>query len=474
MSTVFFVSSRADSRESNLVKYRRLLENLDLSRIVSKNDLVAIKLSFGERGNLAYLRPSYIRGVVDVVKNLGGRPFLTDSNTLYVGGRNNSRDHTIIALENGFGYEATGAPIVIADGLLGLDHRSVPVNGIHFSEAKIATAALDADAIISLAHFKGHMICGFGGAIKNLGMGFGSHAGKRLMHSDYRPEVSPSECEGCARCREWCPEKAISMVSGPDDHKVAKIDHDSCIGCCECAVICTGGALEISYMRRSQDESLSAAALARKLKERLPENTRKRIKDLKARYDTDLKWRERLRAVSDPAIVQEKIAEYAAASLYRKQEKFAAINVIVDVTPDCDCVGWSDNPIVPNIGIAASLDPVSVDAASYDLVNDAIGYARSALTDAGIASHQKFAAVHNGVNPLAQLIHGEKIGLGELEYKLVSLDSAARKSKRTMRSLAGHSRSGTTRTMANLASYTNYSQTRSSVDAEKILPSTIS
>lgn len=375
MSEVFFISSRADSRERNLTKYRRLLQTLDLARVVEKDALIAIKTSFGEQGNLTYLRPQYIRVIVDEVKRLGGRPFLTDTNTLYAGGRQNSRDHMITALENGFGYEVTGAPIVFADGLLGFEYRTVPVNGEHYKEAKISPAALDADAIISVAHFKGHMICGFGGALKNLGMGFGARAGKQMMHSDVHPQVATEKCDGCARCYKWCPEKAISMVDDPESrgHKVAAIDDPACIGCGECVATCFTGAIGIS-------------------------------------------WK------SDASIVQQKMAEYAAAALHEKKDRFAAINFIIDVTPDCDCLGWSDNPIVPNIGIAASLDPVSIDAASLDLVNQARGNAMSALDEAGMAGHDKFGSVHKGIDPTAQLIHGEKIGLGQRSYDLISLD----------------------------------------------------
>jgi uncharacterized Fe-S center protein len=375
MSKVFFISSRADSRERNLTKYQRLLKNLDLGQVVKERDLVAIKTSFGEHGNLTYLRPQYHRVVVDEVRRLGGRPFLTDANTLYAGSRWNSRDHMITALENGFGYEVTGAPIVISGGLLGFDYRTVPVRGEHFSEAKIVPEALDADAIISIAHFKGHMICGFGGALKNLGMGFGSRAGKQMMHSDIHPQVDVSRCDGCARCYKWCPENAISMVEGPEEisHKIAMINDEACIGCGECVATCFTGAIGIS-------------------------------------------WK------GDPAIVQQKMAEYAAAALHEKGGRFAAINFIIDVTPDCDCLGWSDNAIVPNIGIAASSDPVAVDTASLDLVNQARGSSMSALDEAGITGNNKFGSIHNGIDPTAQLVHGEKIGLGQRDYELVSLD----------------------------------------------------
>ncbi|MHB8858962.1 MAG: DUF362 domain-containing protein [Thermoleophilia bacterium] len=375
MSKVYFISSRADSRERNLTKYHRLLKKLDLGHVVRENDLVAIKLSFGERGNLTYLRPQYVRVVVDEVKRLGGRPFLTDANTLYAGGRQNSCEHMITALENGFGYEVTGAPIVIAGGLLGFDYRTMPVSGEHFMEAKVVPEAADADAIISLAHFKGHMICGFGGALKNLGMGFGARAGKQMMHSDVHPEVMAAKCDGCARCFKWCPEEAISMVPGDEGQKrkLAQIDDEACIGCGECAATCFTGAIGIS-------------------------------------------WK------SDPAIVQQKMVEFAAAALTEKEGRFAALNFILDVTPDCDCLGWSDNPIVPNIGIAASFDPVSIDAASLDLVNQAQGNAMSALTGEGLTSSDKFGSVHHGIDATAQLAHGEKIGLGQRGYELVTLD----------------------------------------------------
>ncbi|RJQ44239.1 MAG: DUF362 domain-containing protein [Gaiellales bacterium] len=375
---VYFISSRADSRERNVKKYRRMLRELDFGRIITSGDLVAIKTSFGEQGNLTYLRPQYARLVVDEVKRLGGKPFLTDSNTLYAGGRQNSRDHIVTAVENGFTYSVTGAPVVIADGLKGRDFRTVPIEGRHFSEAKIAALALDSNAIISLAHFKGHMVCGFGGAIKNLGMGFGARSGKQMMHSDVLPVVKPDECTACAQCIKWCPEDAIALV--PHERadgkgvKVALIDPEACIGCGECVATCFEGAIDIN-------------------------------------------WK------SDPAIVQEKMAEYATAALTETRTKFAAINHVMDVTPDCDCLGWSDNPIVPNIGIVASFDPVAADAAALDLVNQAAGISDSALPREG-SGEDKFGSIHKGIDSTAQLRHAESLGLGSASYELVPLDRA--------------------------------------------------
>ena len=372
---VFFISSRADSRERNLTKYKRLLKNLAMGRIISEGDLVAVKTSFGEHGNLTFLRPQYVRLVVDEIKRLGGRPFLMDSNTLYAGSRQNSRDHHVTAIENGFGLSITGAPVVIAGGLLGLDYRTVPIDGEHFSEAKVVPDVLDADALVSLAHFKGHMICGFGGAIKNVGMGCSARAGKQKMHSDVNPEVGADRCDGCARCLKWCPEDAISLVAGTGKNKVALIDNEACIGCGECVATCFTGAIGIN-------------------------------------------WK------SDPAIVQQKMAEYAGAALSGKASKFAAINHVLDVTPDCDCLGWSDNPIVPNIGIVASLDPVAADTAALDLVSRTPGIVESALPPEDMESEDKFGSIHKGIDSTAQLAHAEKLGLGSRAYNLVTLDKS--------------------------------------------------
>jgi uncharacterized Fe-S center protein len=375
-SSVYFISSRADSKERNVKKYKRLLSNLALGEIIDEGDLVAIKTSFGEQGNLTFLRPQYVRLVVDEVKRLGGKPFLTDSNTLYAGGRQNSRDHHITAIENGFTYGVTGAPVIIADGLLGREYRTVPVDGEHFQEAKIAALALDADAIISLAHFKGHMVCGFGGAIKNLGMGFGARSGKQTMHSDVLPEVKADECTACALCIKWCPEDAIELVpyeGEQDKKKTAVIDQEACIGCGECVATCFEGAIDIN-------------------------------------------WK------SDPSIVQQKMAEYATAALSETRDKFAAINHIIDVTPDCDCLGWSDNAIVPNIGMVASRDPVAADAAALDMVNQAAGITMSILPQGAEDSEDKFGSVHEGIDSSAQLVHAGGMGLGSIEYELVELD----------------------------------------------------
>ena len=176
---VYYTNLRTYARESQLDKLKRLIRRAGIEQIDFENKFVAIKIHFGELGNLSFLRPNYARAVADVVKELGGKPFLTDCNTLYVGSRKNALEHIDCAYQNGFTPYATGCQVIIADGLKGTDETLVPVkNGEYVKEAKIGHALMDADIVISLTHFKGHEQAGFGGCMKNLGMGGGSRAGK--------------------------------------------------------------------------------------------------------------------------------------------------------------------------------------------------------------------------------------------------------------------------------------------------------
>jgi hypothetical protein len=225
-----------------------LYRRAGLGGIVAKGDLVALKVHFGERGNTAFLRPQYVRRLVDLVRKSGGKPFLTDANTLYVGGRSNAVDHLETAVLHGFDFAVTGAPVVIADGLTGKDYVEVAVNLKHFRTVKIASAACHADALLVVSHFKGHVATGFGGVLKNVGMGLGSRSGKQMMHSDLRPAVDPEKCQGCARCRRWCPAEAITLTwEQPDLPGRAVIDQEKCLGCGECTVTCTHGAIAINW-----------------------------------------------------------------------------------------------------------------------------------------------------------------------------------------------------------------------------------
>lgn len=362
---VYFTSLKIKHGQSLLTKLEQLVNRSGILNGIAQDDLVALKLHFGERGNLAYIRPQFVRRVVDQVKKKGGRPFLTDANTLYVGSRSNAVDHLETAIENGFDYSVVGAPLVIADGLNGKDYVSVPVGLKHFQEVKIGSAAVHADALLAITHFKGHEATGFGGTLKNLGMGLGSRSGKQQQHSDLLPEINEAACIACGKCKLWCPAKAIT-VEGK-----AAINPELCIGCGECTVTCPHKAIAVN-------------------------------------------WK------TEPDVIQEKIAEYTAGVLKGKEGKTGFITFVNNVSPLCDCVGWNDVPIVQDLGILASTDPVAIDQAAVDLVNQAQGNPHSILGERH-DEVDKFRVIHPHVDWSIQLAYGEKIGLGTRDYKLITL-----------------------------------------------------
>ncbi|MDF9409124.1 DUF362 domain-containing protein [Pelotomaculum isophthalicicum JI] len=361
---VYFTDMRAGHNQSMLDKVEKLFVRAGLREIIAPGDLVAVKLHFGERGNTGYVRPQFVRRIVDKVKELGGKPFLTDGNTLYKGSRTDAVDHLQTAVENGFAYAVVGAPLVIADGLTGKEYVNVQINRKHFNEVKICSSACHADAMIAVTHFKGHELVGFGGVIKNLGMGLGSRSGKLMMHSDVHPVVSADKCKGCERCGQWCPAGAISM-----EHKVSFIDPGKCIGCGECTVTCPAGAIQIDWQ-------------------------------------------------SDPDLMQEKIVEYAEGAIKNKNGKCGFITFVTQVTPDCDCCGFSDAPLVRDIGILASRDPVALDQACIDLVNREKVLPGSRLAGKGDVQ-DKFLALYPGIDWRRQLDYAEEIGLGTKKYELI-------------------------------------------------------
>ncbi|MGE5554454.1 MAG: DUF362 domain-containing protein [Betaproteobacteria bacterium] len=367
-SKVYFANLRAKREaESLLAKIGRLFDRAGLGGLMDKDDLVGIKVHFGERGNTAFLRPIYVRQVVERVKKAGGKPYLVDSNTLYLGSRHNAVDHLNTAIMNGFAYAVVDAPLIIGDGLRGKDYREVVVNLKHCKTVRLAANVIGADALIVVSHVKGHLVSGFGGAIKNLAMGGASRGGKQLMHSSLRPEVEAEKCRGCGNCARWCPAGAIILAEGR-----AMLDPEKCEGCGECPVNCTFGAIKIQ-------------------------------------------WNE------ETATVQERMAEFVYGFHQEKQGKIGYMNFVMDVAPDCDCFAWSDAPIVPDVGILASTDPVAIDQASYDLVKAQTGFVNSALKENHAPGKDKFAGVHPGVDPTVQLVYAEQIGLGSREYELIEV-----------------------------------------------------
>jgi len=365
ISKVFFTDMTTNSRRNLLDKTMEISEKAGVYSSIEKNDLVAIKLHFGEEGNIAFVPPPVIRVIVEKVKEKGGKPFLTDANTLYNGKRHNAVDHIETALRNGFSHETVGAPIIIADGLNGADYVNVAVKGKHFNSVKISSAVHYAHAVIAISHVKGHEVFGFGGALKNLGMGCGSPSGKQAMHSDMVPKVKEEKCTACGICINRCPESAIIKVN--DDK--AFVNEELCVGCGECVVFCPVQAIPIN-------------------------------------------WK------TDINVIQEKTAEYAWGVVKPKKEKSGFINFIMNVSPDCDCYPWNDVPIVSNLGILASMDPVAIDQASLDLVNDAPVIKNSVIGDMEDVK-DKFKAVHNKETTYI-LAHGEYLGMGTRQYDLQS------------------------------------------------------
>ncbi|MFH1091795.1 MAG: DUF362 domain-containing protein [Pseudomonadota bacterium] len=366
-SKVYACSMRASIKENMLKKLRRLIGHLDLDQGIRKKDLVAIKLHFGERGNTAFIRPIYVRQIVDSVTELGAWPFITDANTLYVGTRANSVSHLKTAIENGFAYAVVGAPLSIADGLKGTSAVGVPLDMEHIKTAYIAADVVEADALISLAHFKLHELSGFGGAIKNLGMGCASRRGKLAQHSDISPKVRAKKCIACGDCVEHCAQSAISIVQ-QDDREQAFINPEKCVGCGECILVCQQGAIQVQYNT-------------------LP-------------------------------VFMKKMVEYTAAVLQNKKNKAFFINFLTSITPACDCYPHSDAPLVRDIGILASKDPVAIDQASADLVIKEPALTGTCLTACTGPGEDKFRGVYQNVDWEIQLDYGEKIGLGTRKYDL--------------------------------------------------------
>lgn len=364
---VYFTDFCTNDTESLPQKLARLAMAAGMGSIDFEGKYVAIKIHFGEKGNMAYLRPGYARVIVDLVRDLGGKPFLTDANTLYVGSRKNALDHLETAYQNGFTPYSTGCHILIADGLRGTDEVSVPVRGGEYvREAKIGRAVMDADIVISLNHFKGHEAAGFGGALKNLGMGCGSAAGKREMHSTCRPIVDEALCVGCGVCAENCAHDAPKLLENGKMH----IDLTKCAGCGRCIGRCPVQAI------RSSDAHSNELLCC-------------------------------------------KIAEYTKAVVDGRPHFH--ISLVRDVSPYCDCYNNNNIPIVPDVGMFASFDPVALDLACAEAVLRQSIVPGSVLDAAPRTGADHFTALSPSTSWRRQIEHGKKIGLGEDHYELVRI-----------------------------------------------------
>lgn len=340
-----------------------LMARSRFQEMIPQGGSVAIKLHMGELGNIRYLRPVFVRKVVDLVRSAGGKPFLFDTVASYPGERDTKQKYLDTAARNGFVEPSVDAPIVITDDedkqeVIPVRNR---VDGCQLSEVKVPSLLLQSACILVLSHVKGHELTGFGGALKNLGMGCVATETKRAQHLVNMPEFNETTCDGCGICAERCPTGAISLVNGRPEKKVNK-----CISCGTCLLKCPSDGWG------------------------WPPGSKERL--------------------------QVYLAHAASAISSQYGGKTGFMNFIQDIVPYCDCAASSGRPVVQDVGIAFSLDPVAIDKASLDLIDRS-----PAIPGSTSATPPDLLGKIHGTDSLVQLKTAEKLGLGTLKYKLVSI-----------------------------------------------------
>jgi uncharacterized Fe-S center protein len=368
-ANVYFWNLRASQKAPFEKRMRSLLKAAGVAKLLTEGDLAAVKIHFGEQGTTGFLRPLWLKGIIDTLAEAGARPFLTDASTLYVGQRGEAVSHSMCAARHGWDPLVLGAPVIIADGLKGGDEVAVPVNGKHIEDAYIASAVAEADFLVSVNHFKGHELAGYGGALKNIGMGCASKKGKMHQHFSTGPEITADNCTACGTCIKAC--KTGALFIDETTEKIA-LNAELCVGCGGCFVACRFNALNVN-------------------------------------------WK-----IGVPEFL-ERMMEYSQGVFATKSKPCLHINFVMDVVPDCDCVGFTDAPICPDIGVLVSLDPVAVDQASLDLVNAAQPLYPSQLPFGITPGQDKFRAIHTHVPESMGLDYAQTLGLGTREYTLISL-----------------------------------------------------
>jgi hypothetical protein len=350
---VFWI--KVGDNEDDEVICRRLhslIRRESVFAFVEDKDMTAVKTHFGEKGSDGYVRPLYFKMLAEEIKTQGGQPFLTETSTLYRGQRANAVDHIQMAYEHGFTFENTGLPIIMADGLLGDEEIEVPTGGTHYKTVKLANLIVKAQALVVVSHFTGHLATGFGGALKNMGMGCASRRGKMIQHSTAKPSIKISKCVGCGECVKWCPQDAITLAEGK-----AQIDRKKCIGCGECLAVCRFEAVGYNWGETYEH-------------------------------------------------LQQKVVEHARGVAECKRGKIICFNFLTRITKDCDCMG-EFKKIVPDLGVLVSFDPVAIDNASLDLVEQ--------------AAAKKLSSLAYNIPYKVQIDHAGKIGFGNPDYELIKI-----------------------------------------------------
>ncbi len=354
MSTVHLVPLDAAADDAAVeAAVEALWHAAHLASVFSPHDLTALKLHVGEPGCRTFVPPSLVAPLVRLVRATGADPFLTDTCVLYRSPRDNAVGHCRVAHAHGFTPERVDAPFIPADGLTGASDVEVEVGGRHHRHAAIAAAIVQARSLLLLSHATGHLGTGLGAALKNLGMGCASRRGKLRQHHGQPPRVDPRRCTACGVCAAWCPAGAITVA------RHAVIDRSTCIGCGGCITSCREDAIRFAW---------GVAGLE----------------------------------------LQERIVEHAAAVVRAKAGKLACVTVVRQVTRDCDCMGTAQKPLLPDIGLLASTDPVAVDQAVLDLVRERAGRSLESM------SHPELDAGH-------QVRYAESLGLGSQRYELVTV-----------------------------------------------------
>jgi len=352
-SKVYFVKASVKDGEKVISeKAARLFQAGGFSECFKENDFTAVKVHVGEDRNNTYMKAPYIKGLLDELLMLNTRPFLTDTSTLYLGRRNNALNHTILAAEHGFSLAGLGIPFIASDGLFGTTETAIEINGRHNREVFIATDIVMCQAILSVAHVTGHVMAGLGATLKTLGMGCASKKGKLKQHAAVKLSIG-GNCTLCGECLKHCPVDAIKL-----GNTKARIIQSKCIGCAECMAHCRFRAVKCNWGQETE-------------------------------------------------VLQENIAEYARGALQGKENKAAFFNFLMSITEDCDCFGTPDmHTIVDDIGIVASRDPVAVDQAAVDLIEN--------KATPELLKNKR-------IDPSYQIDHAQRIGLGDKRYELIEI-----------------------------------------------------